>query len=238
MTFQPLATQRAIRDDSQLSSTQKHLLHVATLRATSKGAEAGRVRASLAMLAADAGVSAKSAERTFKHDQEQVLSYFRRVVRCTRQTQLWFHLTPDTESAVTPDTESAIRPDSGLSVPDSGHRVRPSASTSATSKQPAPAPTRPGSAADLAERLAATQEWPLDHCHKALETKRTELAARPGVRNPDALLARIVNTSPHELQAPPPPRPRVLNQCSDSISHERHDWADRHNRFVCMGREA
>jgi hypothetical protein len=91
--FKPLDLMRAVRDDKVLSATQRHLLHVASLRADSdsdKGREAGRVRASLELLATDAGLSSKSAERAFR--DEHVLSYFRRVERSTRQVNLWFRL--------------------------------------------------------------------------------------------------------------------------------------------------
>lgn len=94
---------RAIRSDTSLSSTQKALLWAAVLRSDNDGRDAGRVRASLDLLARDAGLSAKSAERAFKGNQANVLAYFARVERRTRRINLWFNLT-------TPDAESGLEP--------------------------------------------------------------------------------------------------------------------------------
>lgn len=125
--FNPLDTMRAIRDDHDLTTTHKGLLWAAVLRADNTGRDAGRVRASLELLAKDAGLSSKSAERAFR--DERVLAYFRRVERRTRQVGLWFALTPDTVSVVkqlassvpakslTPDTVSTT-PDSLSTTPD------------------------------------------------------------------------------------------------------------------------
>lgn len=103
--FKPLSMQRAIRADDSLTAPQKSLLVFAALRATSNGPDAGHVRASLEMLSKDASCSTKTAGRVFAEDQAHVMKYFRRVIRHTRQVNLWFHLTPDTESAVVADSD-------------------------------------------------------------------------------------------------------------------------------------
>lgn len=131
--FKPLSAMVAIRGDDTLTSTHKHLLCMAALRATNKGPDAGKVRASLELLAQDASLASKTAERAFK--DERVLAYFQRVDRSTRRINLWFHLTtPDTESAVsdvrahrtrtTPDSESPT-PDTESPTPDTESDLLP-----------------------------------------------------------------------------------------------------------------
>ena len=89
--FDVLTAQRTMRDDDDLSGSQLGLLLCATLRADSKGAEPGRVRASLALLANDAKVNERTARRAFQ--APAVLRYFARVERKTRRVGLWFHPT-------------------------------------------------------------------------------------------------------------------------------------------------
>lgn len=99
--FDLMGTLRAVRNDKSLSTTQKGLLWCAALRAdndSDRGRTAGRVRASLELIAKDAACSAKSAERAFK--EPQVLAYFDQVDRHTRRVGLWFHLTPDSMSGI------------------------------------------------------------------------------------------------------------------------------------------
>ena len=169
-TFEPLTIQRAIRDDGNLTATQKHLLHVAALRADNS---TGKVRASLELLAKDAGYARKSAGRAFS--EPAVVRYFARIDRQTRATHLWFHLpTRDTESPVIGDTASPVADDSGLSVHDPGHRVPPSASTSATSKQEAPEEP----SMDDADWLAAELDADPAHCQAAIDHKRQQAADR------------------------------------------------------------
>ena len=262
-SFDALRTMRAIRDDEALSATDKALLWAAVLRADSdsiRGREAGRVRASLELLATDAGLSSKSAGRVFKGPG--VLAYFAKVERSTRRVGLWFHLTPETESPVTPDTESPVTPDTESAViPDTESAVTPTpdslsttpdtesdhlpthlqaskapAITTHTASRPANDKSSSKSSNDsgtLADELAAATRWPLDHCHNELARKRTELVDR-GIRHPDALLAKIVRGNPHELTAPVATQ-RTAAQCDSSDVHDRHEWTDARNRFWCQG---
>lgn len=95
--FDVLGTMRAVREDDGLTASQKALLVFAALR-TNNGD--GKVRASLELIADDAGLSRKTAHRAFGEDQSEVLKYFSRVERSRRRVDIWFNLHPerDTES--------------------------------------------------------------------------------------------------------------------------------------------
>ncbi|MFY1687285.1 hypothetical protein [Plantactinospora sp. WMMB782] len=99
--FDVLGTMRAVREDEKLTASQKALLVFTALR-TNNGD--GKVRASLELIADDAGLSRKTAHRTFGDDQPEVLKYFRQVERSRRRVDLWFHLQPD--QVAERDTES------------------------------------------------------------------------------------------------------------------------------------
>jgi hypothetical protein len=90
---------------------------------------------------------------------------------------------------------------------------------------------------DLADQLAAATNWPVDHCRKALADKRADLIARGYDKAPDALLRRIITENPTELPAPTASaRPKItLAQCETYDEHAKHEWADKRNRFHCMG---
>lgn len=99
--FDVLGTMRTVRADEKLSASQKAMIVFAALRANN---DDGKVRASLELIADDAGLSRKTAYRAFGEDQPEVLKYFRQVERSRRRVDLWFHLNPgeiperDTES--------------------------------------------------------------------------------------------------------------------------------------------
>ena len=96
-TFEPLTMQRAIRDDERLTTHQKALLWAAVLRAdnlTGNGKVAGQVRASLTLLANDAGLSREWVTRQVK-DSPEVQRYFVHVKRRGRRTDLFLHVTQD-----------------------------------------------------------------------------------------------------------------------------------------------
>jgi hypothetical protein len=86
--FKPLDAQRAIRDDKALRGADKAFLWAAVLR-TDNGTR--KVRASLAMLAKDAGFHANTATNVFAETNEPVLRYFEKVDRQPRRIDLWFH---------------------------------------------------------------------------------------------------------------------------------------------------
>ncbi|MFI6243955.1 hypothetical protein ACIBEF_29225 [Micromonospora sp. NPDC050795] len=90
--FDVLGTMRAVRGDVELSATEKAMVVFAALR-TNNGD--GKVRASLEMIAEDAGLSRKTAHRAFGEDRPEVLKYFRQVERSRRRVDLWFKLQPD-----------------------------------------------------------------------------------------------------------------------------------------------
>ena len=91
--FDVLGTMRAIRKDKLLSASAKALLVFAALRANKHD---GKVRASLEMLAEDAGLSRRTVERALAKDQHETLKYFSRVERSRRRVDLWFNLDPST----------------------------------------------------------------------------------------------------------------------------------------------
>lgn len=115
--FNVLATQRAIRDDKALSTTEKAFLFAATLRTDNKSC---KVRMSLEGLAEDVASSRKSAGRVFDEKNEKVLRYFETVERSRRTVDLWFKAEPEKaveapesasdDSDVSEEPESAVEP--------------------------------------------------------------------------------------------------------------------------------
>ncbi|MGC5381245.1 hypothetical protein ACPXB1_22495 [Micromonospora sp. DT68] len=91
-TFDVLGTMRTVRADEKLSASQKAMIVFAALRTNNAD---GKVRASLEMIADDAGLSRKTAHRAFGEDQPEVMKYFRQVERTRRRVDLWFNLRPD-----------------------------------------------------------------------------------------------------------------------------------------------
>lgn len=88
--FKPLDMQRAIRDDDALRGSEKGLLWAAVLRTDNR---TRKVRASLEMLAKDAGYHRNTAKATFRDDNVPVMRYFEKVERSKREVNLWFHST-------------------------------------------------------------------------------------------------------------------------------------------------
>jgi hypothetical protein len=86
--FKPLDAQRAIRDDEALRGADKAFLWAAVLRTDNA---TRKVRASLAMLAKDAGFHSNTATNVFAETNEPVLRYFEKVDRQPRRIDLWFH---------------------------------------------------------------------------------------------------------------------------------------------------
>lgn len=86
--FKPLDAQRAIRDDAALNVSGKALLWSAVLRTDNA---TRKVRASLTMLAKDAGVHRNTATATFAETNTPVVRYFEKIERRTRRIDLWFH---------------------------------------------------------------------------------------------------------------------------------------------------
>lgn len=95
--FRPLDMQRTIRDDGDLRGSEKGLLWAAVLRTDNK---TRKVKASLELLAKDAGLDRKTASRAFRKDNGAVMGYFEKIERCRRGVNLWFKPTVewDTES--------------------------------------------------------------------------------------------------------------------------------------------
>ena len=85
--FKPLDAQRAIRDDGDLRKPEKAMLWAAVLR-TDNGSR--KVRASLAMLAKDAGYQPNAATAVFAESNAAVMRYFEKVERQPRRNDLWF----------------------------------------------------------------------------------------------------------------------------------------------------
>lgn len=86
--FNPLDAQRAIRDDDELQKSEKAMLWAAVLRTDNA---TRKVKASLAMLAKDAGYRPNAATTVFAETNEPVMRYFEKVERHLRRTDLWFH---------------------------------------------------------------------------------------------------------------------------------------------------
>jgi hypothetical protein len=86
--FKPLDAQRAIRDDTSLRASDKALLWSAVLRTDNS---TRKVRASLSLLAKDAGVHPNTATSVFSKANEPVMRYFEEVDRQTRRINLRFH---------------------------------------------------------------------------------------------------------------------------------------------------
>ncbi|MEV5765659.1 hypothetical protein AB0L34_13985 [Micromonospora sp. NPDC052213] len=120
--FDAFGTMRAVREDDKLTAPQKAVLVFAVLR-TNNGD--GKVRASLEMIASDAGLSRRTAERALAEDQAEALKYFDRVERSRRRVDLWFKMEPSA-------TESRTRESDRES--DSPGQVSPSATQSRTRK--------------------------------------------------------------------------------------------------------
>lgn len=95
MTFKPLDTLRVIRDDDVLTSSEKTLLVFAVLRADNT---TRRVKASLRLLATDAGVGYRTARRAFEPGNGRVLRYFSQVERAPRRVDLTFNSSVGTGS--------------------------------------------------------------------------------------------------------------------------------------------
>lgn len=87
--FDVLGTQRALRNDKSLTSTQFGLLMAATLRADNGSC---KVKMSIEGLAKDAKVSDKTARTAFQ--QPQVTKYMARIEGRTRAKDMWFHRIP------------------------------------------------------------------------------------------------------------------------------------------------
>lgn len=127
MTFDVLGTMRAIRNDEGLTSTQLALLMCAVLRTDNA---TGHVRYSIELLAQDANVSYRTAKTVFQ--DEEVLRYFKKVVRTRRTVDFWFPLSPEGATVAlsggnpvhrggngcTPSTSSSTRPTSTTTVAD------------------------------------------------------------------------------------------------------------------------
>jgi hypothetical protein len=96
MKFQPLSMQRLIRDDRSLTATEKGLLLCGVLRTDNP---TRRVRASLQVLAKDAGVGYRTARRAFAPDNNTVLRYFEKVERGKRHVNLTFAHPDDVPAA-------------------------------------------------------------------------------------------------------------------------------------------
>lgn len=174
--FKPLDASRAIRDDETLRGADKAFLWAAVFRTDNN---TRKVRASLALLAKDAGFHANTATTVFAETNEAVLRYFEKIDRQARRLDLWFHpsarLTAgmsrrDADLDVGPTVamsrddafEIARSPDSqsvgvgltaGVSLTHSG--CEPSASLCPTSATTTPTLTRPSSV-DGDERVAST----------------------------------------------------------------------------------
>lgn len=103
MKFDVLGTQRAIRDDKSLSTTEKAFLFAATLR-TDNGS--CKVRASIELIADDMCSSRKTASRVFSAGNENVLKYFTNVERSKRVVNLWFFEKPQAEKTERPENIS------------------------------------------------------------------------------------------------------------------------------------
>lgn len=235
--FDVLTAQRAIRDDRSLTGPQVGLLLCATLRADSRGAEPGRVRASLELLAKDAKVSDKTAQRAFREDP--VVRYFARVERQTRSVGLWFHPTPERESAVTP-------PDSGLSVRN-GHPTPDSLSTTPDSEsdhlplplaKPASKETAP---MDDATWLAAELDADPAACRAAIDHKRQQAHTRG---RPWVNITRMVRSvipldewrQALEQQPKPRPKPNLSGECDGTnCPGTKHVVEHDDHRVICWG---
>lgn len=95
--FKPLSMQRAIRDDTALKKAEKALLWAAVLRTDNR---TRKVRASLELLAKDAGYHPNTAKTIFRDDNETVMRYFEKVERSRRSVNLWFHGTLDNPTSM------------------------------------------------------------------------------------------------------------------------------------------
>lgn len=257
--FNALGIMRSIRDNPDLTSTQKALLWSAAMRAdndSARGREAGRVRASLELLAKDAGLASKSAERAFR--TPGVLAYFARVDRSTRRVGLWFHLTtPDTESAVTPDTESgiALTPDSVSTTPDTESDHLPTHLPTSKPARPEPIeqqrqdtqPAQPQTRQetppmDDATWLAAELNADPAACRAAIDRKRQQATdrGRPWL-NVTRMVRHVIPLDewrPMVEQHKPAPRRVTLHQCEQANRGDcpgPHSWEDPRNRYHCQG---
>ncbi|MGJ9412376.1 hypothetical protein ACHAAC_06665 [Aeromicrobium sp. CF4.19] len=101
--FKPLDVARAIRDDEELSKVDKPFMWAATLRTDNKSR---KVRASLEMLAKDAGFHPNTAYKVFASNNKAVMRYFEQPERSARSVQLRWLSTPTENLTPTPHGDS------------------------------------------------------------------------------------------------------------------------------------
>lgn len=117
--FDVLGTERAIRDDDDLTGTDAWILVCAVLRTDN---ETCKVRYNLEGLAKDAKASHKTVLRAFQ--KPQVLKYFKTVERSSRRVDLWFHESmTDIQSVNAIDGHTVQEANDGHCVHDDGHTV-------------------------------------------------------------------------------------------------------------------